>query len=263
MNDAQITRLLAHVETLTSAGGDYNRLTMAAGEYHVIITSARDRDTVTVEVIGNRDLSRPAKLTEGRAAVVEEHGYRKSSRRPGPSKTVKIGSDSERQQLAREISDIFSRAFGVSAEETIEFAVALGDAEPTRNVELVRAMRRLAQRRDSESRVQLYQALARATYLLPLASSLEEDDPHVFETMRGRPVLGVFTDWNALRMWKPRGWPYVLRTAEEVFGAAVEHRVGALMINPRGNVGGELYLHEVEMIDRAIAKLKARRGGAR
>ncbi|MCA9717562.1 MAG: SseB family protein [Myxococcales bacterium] len=258
MNDAHITRLLDHIDTLTRAGGDYNRVTMIAGEYHAIVSSARGRDSVTVELVGNRDLSRAARLTEGRAAVIDGHGFRRATRRPGPSKTYKVATEDERAALGRELADIFARAFGVDAGDAVELAVSLGDAERTRNAELIRAMRRVAQRRDNDSRMQLYRELARATYLLPLAESRDSDEPLVFETLRDRPVFGVFTDWPALRLWRPRGWPYLIKSADEVFALADAQRVGSLLINPRGNVGGELYMHEVEMIHRALLKLRAR-----
>ena len=40
--------------------------------------------------------------------------------------------------------------------------------------------------------------------------------------------------------------------------ATLELQLAALLINPRGDVGGQLYRHEVEMLDAAIRRLRAR-----
>jgi hypothetical protein len=263
VNDATIARLLDHVSTLARAGGDYNRLTVSAGAYHVLITGARDRESVTVELVGNRDLPRAERLTEGRAAVIESHGYRRSSRKPGPYRAVPLERADAHAALGVELADIFTRAYGLGPDDKVDFAVSLGDLDRTRNTELISAMRLVAQKRDNDARTQLYRELAKATYLLPITRAApdrtdEDDEPHVFEMMGDHPVLGVFTDWTSLRLWRPRGCPYVHKAAHELFPMVSQRRAATLLINHRGTVGGQLYRHEIEMIDAAIKRLRRR-----
>ena len=37
---------------------------------------------------------------------------------------------------------------------------------------------------------------------------------------------------------------------------AVARRVGSLLINPKGNIGGELYINELQSIDEALRRRK-------
>ncbi len=43
---------------------------------------------------------------------------------------------------------------------------------------------------------------------------------------------------------------------EAVAATAVARRVGSLLINPKGNIGGELYINELQSIDEALRRRK-------
>jgi hypothetical protein len=68
------------------------------------------------------------------------------------------------------------------------------------------------------------------------------------------PVIAGFTDIDSLRLWQPKGWPFVAMSGARLVPLAVTRRVGSLLINPRGNVGGELYINELESIEGALRR---------
>ena len=72
-----------------------------------------------------------------------------------------------------------------------------------------------------------------------------DDAPHVVERLQGLPVYAAFTDWDALRLWEPRGWPYRVIAGHQLFPLADDQRIASLMINPRGDIGGELLMNEL------------------
>jgi hypothetical protein len=104
----------------------------------------------------------------------------------------------------------------------------------------------------------MYTELLNATFLVPLDPALDDDaegsEAFVdFEAhSSGRPTLGAFTDWTSLRFWQPRGHAYWPIHGSALFEMALDRNPISMRINPDGDVGGELYAHEVEMLVRAV-----------
>ena len=63
---------------------------------------------------------------------------------------------------------------------------------------------------------------------------------------------------EVLRLWEPRGHEYWPIHGSELFEMALERNPVSLRINPDGDVGGELYAHEVEMLVRAVQTFRSR-----
>nr|WP_255216084.1 SseB family protein [Pseudenhygromyxa sp. WMMC2535] len=126
-------------------------------------------------------------------------------------------------------------------------------------------MREVAKGWDEDKRRAMYTELLNATFLVPLDPEVGDEvdggDAFLnFEThASGRPTLGAFSDWASLRLWEPRGWPYVPMHGSEVFELAHERQPVSFRINPNGDVGGELYGHEVEMLVQVVRDFRARR----
>ncbi|MCA9690648.1 MAG: SseB family protein [Myxococcales bacterium] len=255
MDPTQRQELARHLACLVEDGGDHNQLYVTAGAYYVLITGRKGATAVELEAVDNAYLSRGDQLTEGRAAILRERGYLRSGKRPGVFRTAVASEPLERAALVEEIVDIFARAFGVRA--PIALTLTLGDGDSVRNVELVRSMKLAARDRDMSTRTRLYRALAAAEFLVPVERE-GDDAPKVVETLAGAPVFACFSDHRSLRRWEPRPCAYVHLEAAELFAATLELQLAALLINPRGDVGGQLYRHEVEMLDAAIRRLRAR-----
>src|SRR5690606_37656694 len=105
---------------------------------------------------------------------------------------------------------------------------------------------------DMESRRLVYQSVVNARFWLPLR---EEDDEQLLprvecwpEPFDDKPVWAVFTDTEALREHRANVQPAVVITGVRLVQALHSHGVGALKINPRSKVGGELYGSEIETL---------------
>jgi hypothetical protein len=115
-------------------------------------------------------------------------------------------------------------------------------------------MRLLSEKRDWDTRRALYAALLDATLLVPIDPEADgADEPLEVDSLGKFPVIAGFTDIDALRMWNPRGAP-TAPPRRDLVPRALARRVGSLLINPRGNVGGELYLNELESLDGALKR---------
>ncbi|MEZ4383749.1 MAG: SseB family protein [Nannocystaceae bacterium] len=236
--------LVDHLRALVEEGGDYNRLIVSHGEVYMQFSGRRGGDVLDCEAVTNRFLSAAAQLTPQRQAELTSRGYAGLRKRRNLVSKRRCDEAGALPALAAETLEILARAYGVDADAQLRFDLLLGDAEPTANVELLRAMKKLARLRDMPSRQGVYRGLLASDLLLILDPD-GDDEPHVVEHLQGLPVYAAFTDWDALRLWEPRGWPYRVISGAQLFPLAEERRIASLMINPRGDIGGELLMNEI------------------
>lgn len=213
-----------------------------------------------LEAVSSSQLPAEFKLSSGRAMQLREMGFEKCPGEnwkkviPTPNCLSGNDPDSKRfdtQLLIKQCREILDRVYG--AEGEIQVQLAQTQEHHPDNDELVASMRNLAEQRSSEARHRMYTELVNATLLIPVRPEAPEEvqsgeDFLVTDTLEGHPVFLAFSDWDSLRRWNPRGWSYVPLHGSEFFELTLERDLGSVQINPRGEVGGELYRHEVEML---------------
>lgn len=255
-------RLLDLLEQLADSSAPEVRLVLEAGPVYLIWTAARGEPEVEHESVASTSLPPELKLTSERGKILRELGFAKRSGR----RNWKRRHGRDRESLERSVDetlDILSRVYAT------DVPIVLSLHEDTQlhpqNPSLIAAMRQVAKGFDEAIRRALYTELLNATLLVPINPEHDEDaeggEAFVdFETHAGtgRPTLGVFTDWPSLRLWEPRGHEYWPIHGSELFEMALERNPVSLRINPEGDVGGELYAHEVEMLVRAVQSFRRR-----
>jgi len=247
--------LVQHLEQLTRSGGADNRLVVASRDYYMIFHGKRGAPELVGEAVSNFYLPRPAELTPGRLGQLAARGYRERPNRNNLYRSLKLEDGAALRAFADEVMDLFARAYGVESGEAAEFDLQLGEPEPLRNPELIRLMRLLSEKRDWDTRRALYTALLNATMLVPIDPESDlADEPIEVDKLGKFPVIAAFTDIASLRLWQPRGAAYRSLAVSDVVPRAVARRVGSLLINPKGLVGGELYINELESLDGALKR---------
>lgn len=242
--------LVHHLRQLTDAGGADNRLVVASRDYYMVFSGRHGETDLRIEAVTNEHLPRAAELTPGRRSVLTQHRF---SERPGRSNVHRAATTTDLPSLATEVLEIFAKAYGVDAGEPAEFDLHLGDPDPTRNPDLLRLMRVLSQRRDWDSRKMVYQALLAATMLLVVDPD-NDNEPLAAGTLGAFPSWAVFTDIDALRLWQPKGAPFKQIAIADLVPKTVDKRIGSLLINPKGNIGGELYMNELDSLYGALQR---------
>jgi len=244
------------LKTLTTRGGDGNRLLISHGDYYMLVMGTRGTMGVEVEVVANRFLPGAAKLTPGRLAVVTQHGFSDTvARRANLQRRVDLGVGESATKLLDGVEDIFRRGFGCDNLSAVKLDLSLQDRDKTANPDLLRAMKRLARLRDHNARQQVYRALLVADLLLLVAD--DQTTPHKVEELGGCPVYAVFTDVVSLRLWQPLGFTHRRVVGHALFPQLAPLRIGSLLINPKGQIGGELYRNEVDGLAGAAARYRA------
>ncbi len=247
--------LVQHLEQLSQSGGADNRLIVASRDYYMIFHGKRGAPELIGEAVSNFYLPRAAELTPGRLGQLSARGYRERPNRNNLYRSLKVQDGAELRTFADEVMDLFARAYGVEAGEAAEFDLQLGEPESLKNPEIIRLMRLLSEKRDWDTRRMLYTALLNATMLVPIdPDGAAVDEPLEVDKLGKFPVIAAFTDIASLRLWNPRGVNYRSQAMSDLVPRAVVRRVGSLLINPRGLVGGELYINELESLDGALKR---------
>lgn len=133
------------------------------------------------------------------------------------------------------------------------------------NARLLRTMKVLARKRDEPSRKSMYMALLTATLYVPTEVDPEHPDGTRFaqdEPLHGRSVYVAFTTLSDLKGWRPESISHTTMQGRELFPILAQTELGSCLINPLGDIRGELYQHEVEMLSEAVDKLDAWRAGS-
>lgn len=245
--------------TAGAPGGADNRLVVASRDYYMVFHGKRGERALVAEAVSNYYLSTAAALTPGRLGQLTQRGFRERPNRNNLYRTVDPQDPAALRAFAEDMLTVFAKAYGVDPGDAAEFDLQLGEPEPVRNPELIKLMRALSVRRDWDARRALYSALLDATMLVPIDPEvLTHDEPIEVDRLGKFPVIAAFTDIESLRMWQPRGAPYRAMAIRDLVPPAVARRVGSLLINPKGVVGGELYINELESLNDALKRRESR-----
>jgi hypothetical protein len=249
-------RLLHALERLADSSAPEARLVLESGPVYLIWTAHRDQAEVEHESVASNYLPPEFKLSSERGNIMRTLGFAKRNGR----RNWKRRHGRDRQSLERSVEetlDILQRVYAVEA--PIQLLLQEDTQAHPENPSLIAAMRKVAKGFDEAIRRAMYTELLNATLLVPISSNRDEhaeiESTFVdFETHTptGRPTLGAFTDWDSLRLWEPRGHAYRPIHGSVLFELAMERNPVSMRINPNGDIGGELYAHEVEMLVRAV-----------
>ncbi len=254
--DSRQSELVQHLRALIGEGGNYNRLLVSCGPNYLHFIGGRGAQNLDCEAVCNRFLPSTAKLSPKREALLEQRGFGPKPKRRNPVRQLEVKHEHDLPAIANEALEIPRQAYMVTDDEPLHFEIHLGNQETTRNVPLLRAMKKLARLRDNPSRQSVYNGLLRSELLMPLKADSDPSlrEPHIVEELQGFPVYAGFSDWTALRLWEPRGWPYVRISGAELFLMAADRRAGSLMINPKGDIGGELLMNEIAALAEVVRR---------
>lgn len=261
-DDPRRAQLLDALHGLTGTRAREARLIVQAGPVYLLWIARRGQASLEQEAISSTALPPEFKLSSERGQVLRELGFAKRSGRRNWRR--EHGRDrTSLERVADEAVDILGRVYAV--DQSIAVELVEDEVDHPENPALTAAMRQVAKGWNEAIRRTMYTELLNATFLVPVDPNPSEDAEGSeaffdFETHEsGRPTLGVFTDWASLRLWEPRGFGYWPIHGSDLFEMAMDRNPVTLRINPEGDIGGELYTHEVEMLVRAVQSFRRSR----
>lgn len=258
------------LKQIITSGGSDNRLTLQGDRGFIVIKGARDEEDVEVLTASGRSLKK--QLDEQQAQSLYELGFRRKTAALPFKKAFCIDESEEREKLTNLLIDLMCTIYASSASQ-ISLQERFADHVPVENQRLIEAMKRLSKDRDMSSRQKLYWAVVRSQVLLALDCSAPKslknerglqqwietglkDVNHVssslslksFKDMTGYQSMSIFTDQDALDLVDPRGIDAIVLPGRLAIMLALAQSWDSLLINPRSQVGGELYKNELQSI---------------
>lgn len=247
--------------SMTASKSECSRV--RAGAEHAYVLVERGQGARGLEMIApaSHHLQGHHKLSQEGAQWLRTQGFSRGKGRRDFRCT--LPSTTGHVELAGRIEEILHRAYGVTVANLCAQVQHDDRVHPT-NEEVVENMRRLASTRDHGDRLRMYNSLVNGTLLVPFSPDANEsaDGPDAWCELDGdpaNPVFGVFTDWAHLRMWSLEITEYQPVHGAEFFEEIVETAAVGLRINPGGDVGGELYRHELDTIVKGIHQWRGHR----
>ena len=210
---------------------------------------------VRVEAAASYYLPAQAKLTTEDVYRLRQRGFSSPAQGRNLHRSLPLENPGHAREAAQTLLAILRDIYKRPANETLEIQEHHGDADPTSNPRLVRAIRELASSRSQQARNRMYSELLSAKLLVPTDASGEL---LAFGELEGRPVYGCFIDEQALLGWDPRGVAYKGVAGTALFMALTQTRAASMLINPQGRLGGELYRNEIDALADAARERTAR-----
>lgn len=134
------------------------------------------------------------------------------------------------------------------------YSVALEPDRAPDNPKLRTAMKQLAKSRDDGSRKIVYQELLNSNLLLATEVPSPDGQPTIAEDteqLQDRPVWLAFSGLETFKDNRVHS-RFLTVSGIRLIQAALHHRIGALRLDHRSSVGGELYGNELESIARTL-----------
>ncbi len=241
-------RLSNQLGRLTNQGGDGNRLVVGKGPAWFVVHGGPGDQTLRIEAAASYYLPEGAKIGAADVHELRRSGFSSAAMGRNLHKRVPAGVPSELETAADELLDLLHRVYHRPEAEVLETSVSLGPRDTTSNPRLDKAIRELSAKKTQRMRNRVYSELLSARLLVPIDESGELQR---FGDLDGWDVFGCFTDAESLLGWDPRGMTYRLVDGTTLFPALMQTKVGSVLINPQGRLGGELYRNEIEALANA------------
>ncbi len=239
-----------------------SRMVLSAGPAWILARTAPGMRRLVLESPTSQYLPASHKLTPGRAQRLRDRGYALEDRGRLFRRTATTDAG-ELERIAREVFAVLEEVYAADVHGDVRLDILHDRRAHPENPSLIAAMRNAAGNYDEQQRLKLYNEMVNSTLLVPVDPAADESmdggEEYLSLEIQERPVFGAFTDWEALRKWQPRGWEYIPVHGAELVEQALELRAAGIRFNPDGDVGGEVYPHEIETMARGV-RIWRRRG---
>lgn len=248
--------LIGALERLQTAGAVGASLLVWRGHAWFMISRAAAPATVEIEAAPSRTLPRALALSPERANRLRAAGFAAGGPGQRPLRRVQALDAEGRAPLADELLALLDVVYGEASAGEGGLRLRLGAPDPLRGDALIQRMTEAAKAADpAVGRSRLYAAMLDAELLLLVDA---DGAPAQVGELSGWPVYAAFTDHDALRRHDARAPAHRRIGGRALFPLLLEHRVGSLLINSAGPVGGELYRNEVQTLAGAVYRAPPR-----
>ena len=199
---------------------------------------------ILIEVSCDSTLTVP--LSNKQQEQLAEHGYQ--SRRNGRS-IGKLHTLQDLTGLQNEITNVFQNIFEDFDPPT--YSLSIQSDITLKNPELLQKMKIIANTKDHQKRIEFYQTLLNSEVI-----TLQKDDGQfvVCDKIGAFDCFAMFTDEKQALLFDPRGSNLKVHYAFQAIDQALQQNVGSILINPKGEIRGELFRTELQSLMSVIRR---------
>ena len=217
----------------------------------VVLHSFTPANRILFEVASNLYLPDDKQLSDTQIKTLFDWGYQKRRQGRSIGTMTYLSSEQDCLNLAEKITKIFSEIFHLDPQNsTHQFQKNVKHGID--NKHLHSAMRQLVNSKDHKYRIALYQALVNAKLLVYLTEDNQDFIP--YDTIGEFITYAAFTDDKYIQQFDPRGCTVREMYVYDFIPALVSKNAGSLILNPKGDIRGELYKNELASINTALRR---------
>lgn len=231
------------LERLTREGGTGNRLVVRGGRAWFVFHGAKGGSEIRSEAAAKQYLGKDFPLSLNDVGLIRRAGFAQVP----PFKTLqRVDAADQCAVIAQRTQELLASAY--KHEGALKLEITLGDRDSTKNENLLEAIRGAAGKRTPEARNSLYKAMLRSTFLLRVDAN---GHPLAVGKLQSWDVFAAFSSLDALRIYAPTVDAFRTLPGRQLFPSLLDLKVGSLLIDPGGRLGGELFRNELETLARA------------
>ena len=224
------------------------RLLLEMPSAWVVLHSYPHPHTALCEVATNSYLPSENQIDTAKEESICSYGYTWRRGKRSLGKIVSLSPLEERVLLYEELRHLFASIYEQNIDH-VRITFVANNHSGLQNGEFTKLMRDLSRKRTHDVRLQVYQSFLNASFLLAVD---QNDIPIEVDRLGSLPCFAVFTDDKSIRCWDPRGCLFKQCYGFEVIRILYAYDVGSLLINPKGDISGELYKNELQTLAKAI-----------
>jgi len=273
MTHPLLTKLPALIERLISDAarderGALRSWLLCRGDRGFITLSPSSKPShLVLRAAAGRSLER--RLAQEEAELLYSLGLRRRTAADPFEAGLPISSDADRQALSALIAQLMERIYHGEA-EGLSLRYQQAEVPELDDTSLTETMTQLSRERSHSARQRLYWAVVRSHFLLslegePMPSALGplSSVEQLMTSLKGRALTdysaltgyssaAVFSSWAGALRCHPEGVAVVEVKGRALLPLLLERSLGSLLINPRGQIGGELYRNELSSMEEAM-----------
>ena len=232
----------------------YARLVIQVEHAWIVLSSFSPASRILFEIASNVHLPKENHLTEEQLQTLNSWGYTKRRKSNTIGTIVYLSNDSDIQRIQQDIKRIFTEIFLLSSTE-YQLSFQMDVKHDLSNSKLHSIMKKIAIDKQHSNRITLYQTLLNSQLLVYMTE--DKTSFHPYDTIGTFLTYAAFTDDKYIKQLDPRGCPVQIWYAYQFIPELLQKNAGSLILNPKGDVRGELYRNELQSIAKALRHHKS------
>ena len=221
----------------------HSKLLLSSPPYWIVVRTLASSFRLLIEVSENNTLPIDQQLHPQQEEALRSLGYKKRRNDHSLGRLAESTNLEETEKISAELVSILRDVFHISEKPT--YTLARNATLGVSNSKILEMIQQIAKTKDHNQRLSLYQHLVQSQML-----TLQLPDSTLIpcDSIGSLPTFALFTDEKYALQYDARGQHLVQDYTYHIMKRALSQQAGSIIINPKGDIRGELYKHELQSI---------------